>query len=270
MEQATGALDVTKKPRAESGALGGAGNEARDVRQDEGPLSADSNHTEVGGERREGIVRDLRLCCGEAGDESGFSNVRESEQADVREQLELQPDLPLHPCGALRGLSRRPVPGGLETKVPRAAATSLGNDYPHAIVVEIGDRVTALGIEYERAHGHDDLPMLTVSAVAIGALSVQTSLCFDDRLIAVLEQGVHRPVGADDDVSTMPSVTSARTATGGVLLSSEGDAPVSAVPRSNLDLYFIDKLHEYLSDRRWYLFPYDSSTGSALTAQWPR
>ena len=82
------------RPGAEVRAL----NQARHVGDDEGlliRLLAHGDHAEVGFEGGEGVVGDLGLGGGDAGDERGLAGIGVADQADVGQQLQLQPVIAL-------------------------------------------------------------------------------------------------------------------------------------------------------------------------------
>ncbi len=81
MQQRPAALDVAEKAVAEPVALMGALDEAGNVGEHEFALVA-AHDAEVGLERREGIVGDLWLGGGDAGDERRFADVRRADEGD--------------------------------------------------------------------------------------------------------------------------------------------------------------------------------------------
>src|SRR6185436_3106227 len=95
MHQDGGAREVAEKARAEAVPGMRPRDEAGHVGQDEALLVADAHDTEVRDERREGIVRDARAGRGHGPDQRRLADVREAEEAGVREDAKLEPQLAL-------------------------------------------------------------------------------------------------------------------------------------------------------------------------------
>ena len=92
VDQHGGALDVAQELPAQALPLVGASDQAGDVGHHVALVVAPVHDAEVRNERREGIAGDLRSRRGDARDECRLACVRQAEQADVREQLELEPE----------------------------------------------------------------------------------------------------------------------------------------------------------------------------------
>src|SRR5258706_8728207 len=120
MEDHARALGVAEKARAETRALMRALDQAGQVGDDEiGALKA--HHAELWIEGGERIVRDLRLCRRDTSEEGGFAGIGQTDQADIGDQLEPEPDGLL--LGRLSGIgmARRLVRRALEMCVADAA-----------------------------------------------------------------------------------------------------------------------------------------------------
>ena len=90
MEQRAAPFDVLQEAMPEARALRRARDEAGNVREYEARLVTDAHHAEVRRERRERIVRDLRLRARHGANERGLTHVREAEEADVGHHLEIE------------------------------------------------------------------------------------------------------------------------------------------------------------------------------------
>ena len=102
------------------------------------PLERDD--AEIRRERGERVVGDLRPRGRDARDQRGLAGVREADQADVGEQLQLEPEVLLF--AGLAGLrpARRAVGGRREARVAAAAAAALRDQHALAFVGEIGEQ----------------------------------------------------------------------------------------------------------------------------------
>ena len=124
VDEQPGALDVREEVVAEAGALAGALDQPRDVGEHELAVVG-LERAEHGLERRERVGGDLRLRAGHAREQRGLARVGQADEADVGEQLEVQPQRPLLAGQAALGEPRRLPDGGLEARVAapaRAAA----------------------------------------------------------------------------------------------------------------------------------------------------
>ena len=81
------AVDVAEKIVSQTCALGGALNDARDVRHDEGHTLVHVNHAQIGIQSRKMVIGNLRVSVGGDGKQGGFAHVGEAHQAHVRQKL---------------------------------------------------------------------------------------------------------------------------------------------------------------------------------------
>ena len=95
MDHHLGALDVAQKFMTQSGAVGGALDQARDVRDHKALPVPGVDHAQIGGKRCKVIVGDLRLRVGHPGEQRGFAHVWEAHQAHVGDHFQLQHHLQL-------------------------------------------------------------------------------------------------------------------------------------------------------------------------------
>ena len=128
MEQRAAALDVLQEAMPEARALGRAGDEPGDVGEHERRLVTDAHDAEMRRERRERIVRDLRLRSRDCADERRLADVREAEQPDVGHDLELEAELELFAGLARLGASRRAIVRGREVDVAATAFAAARDD----------------------------------------------------------------------------------------------------------------------------------------------
>ncbi len=126
-----------RKRSPEPGALVRALDQPRQVGDDEAVV-ADLDRAELGLERGERVVGDLRPGARDAREEGRLAGVRQADQAGVREQLEAQPDPALLARRARRRAARRLVGRGLEAAVAEAAAAALGDHHGLARRQDLG------------------------------------------------------------------------------------------------------------------------------------
>src|SRR3546814_19236815 len=87
----------------------------------------------------ERVVGDFRRRRGHGADESALAGVGEAKQADVGQQLELQPKQALLTLLARRELSRGAVGGTLEVHDAQAALAALGHQHAVAVARHVAD-----------------------------------------------------------------------------------------------------------------------------------
>src|SRR5437763_720810 len=100
------ALDVPQELLAEAKTAARPLDEPGDVGDDELAI-VEPRDAQIRNERREWIVRDLRSSAGESREERGLSRIRQTGEADVGEELELEVNLPLLALASVFGDARR-------------------------------------------------------------------------------------------------------------------------------------------------------------------
>ena len=170
MHEQPRALDVREEVVAEAGAVAGALDQAGDVGDHELAVVA-VERAEHRLERRERVVGDLRRRARQPREQRGLAGVRQADEADVGEQLELQLDPALlarqAALGEARRLARRRSRSCL---LPRPPEPPLGDD--DALAGRRRGRAACRPSRRPRARrdAHDEV--LAVGAVALVALAV--------------------------------------------------------------------------------------------------
>ena len=103
------AFEVTQEPVAEAETAVCAFDETRHVGDDEAAVVAQPHDAEIGRQRRERIIRDLRPRRGHPGNERRFAGIGESDEPDVGEQLQLEPQIFFFARLARLHLARRAI-----------------------------------------------------------------------------------------------------------------------------------------------------------------
>ena len=125
MQQHPAALDMAEKAVAETEALVGAFDQARNIRQHEF-AAVDRDDAELRMQRGEGIIGDFRLGGADGGEEGRLAGIRQADQAGIGDEFQPQPDGALVARLARIGVARRAVGGGFEMRVAEAAIAALG------------------------------------------------------------------------------------------------------------------------------------------------
>ena len=127
MHEQAGALDVGEELVPEPGAGARALDQPRNVGDHELAV-VELERAEHRLERGERVVGDLRLGAGQARQQRGLAGVRQADQADVGEQLELERDPRLIAGQPALGEPRRLMGRPGEALVPAAARAAAGDD----------------------------------------------------------------------------------------------------------------------------------------------
>ena len=198
MNEQTAAVDVPQEVVSKPRTVGSALDDAGDVRHDEGNAVVNIDDAEVGIERREVIVCDLRMCVRGDRKERGFADVREADKSHIRKELQFENDLVLLTgesslCKARDLTGRR----GKMLVAPAAAAALAEN-----IVLGGGhvlDDLVRLGVADDRAARHLDDEILAALALAARAAPVLTVRRGILSLIAEVHQRGEIVIHAQDD-----------------------------------------------------------------------
>ena len=107
----------------------------------------DAHDAELRVERGEGVVRDLGLGLRDACQESRFACIGQSDQPDIRDQLQLEDDGLFFARLAGIGMARRLIGGALEMRVAETAIAAAQQHHTIADIREIGDQRLAVFLE---------------------------------------------------------------------------------------------------------------------------
>ena len=238
------ALDVAQEAVAEPDAVARALDQAGDVRHHEAAL-VEGDHAEVREERGERVVGDARARGGDAAQQRGLAGVGQTDQPDVREQLEREAHAP-RPAG----LARRGVVGRLpgrrrEARVAAAAAPAVRGHVALAGRGQVGEQgrvVRRVGVPQHGADGHAHHRVLAVGAGALVAAAGAAALGADLGLVLLVAQRRESGVGQEHDVAALAAVAAGRSAARHVLLPPPRHAAVAAGARSDGDHGLVDEL----------------------------
>src|SRR5690606_4328380 len=206
-------------------------------RVDRGPGGDDA---EVGHQRGEGVVGDLRLGRRQHRDERGLPRAGISDQRHVRDGLQLQDDVPEVPR-----LAEQREPGGLAARggeggVAEPAASALGGDVGGALPDQVGEDVARL-VEDDGAVRHGQHQVLTVLAAAVAALAGLAVGGLAVRGVVVVEERRHGLVDGEDHIPAASAVAAVGSAERLELLTVDGGTAVASVTRGDMQL---DAVHE--------------------------
>ena len=227
------ALDVAQELVSQPAPLVRPLDEAGDVGRHEAQVAA-GGHAQVGHERGERVVGDLRPGRADARDERGLPRRGHAYQRRVGHELHSQLDPAF--LGRLSQLGeRRGTPGGRhEVDVAPPADAALGHGHVLAVVREVGDELAGfLGLvevfAHHRANRHLEHQVIARGTVHARPFAVRAALGLEVVLEAVIDERGQAGVGLDDHVAAMPAVAAVRAALGHVRLAAERHTARAAI-----------------------------------------
>ena len=220
-----------------------AGDETRDVGEDEARLVVDAHDAEVRHEGREREVRHPRPRGGDGADEGRFPGVREPEETRVRQHAQLESKVALGSRRAGLGAPGGLVGRGREVHVAAPAAPAARHHQLLARSAEVAEELAAIGVVDERTGRHTEdqvgaaLPVLLFAAPVLAAPRAQ-------RLgVGEVEQGREPGVDGQDDGAAVAAVAAAGAAARHVLLAPEARAAVAPVAGLDPNHDLVHELH---------------------------
>ena len=235
------ALDVPEEADAEAVAFAGPFDEAGDVGRDEGLEALPGDDAEVGDERREGVVGDLRARGGDGGDERRLAGVREADERDVGEELQLEGEGPPLAFAARVGATGRAVRRGGEVLVAAPALSALDDDEDLPVLGEVGEDLAGVGVLDDGADGNGDVDVGALLPLAVRAHAVLATAGDEPLLEAEGVEGVEVLVGVEADAAAVSPVAAVRAAVRLALLAAERDTAVAAIAGHDLDRRLVEK-----------------------------
>ena len=236
-------LHVPEELISESVAFMRAFDETGDVGDHERLIVVARNHAEIRDERREGIIRDLRFGRADDGDERRFAGVRETNDPNVSDQLELDEQLTLFPI-----LARLREPWGLPRgsgevliALPASAAFRDGDLLP--VLSQVGDHVAGDLVTDDRPYRQLDRDVGAGVAGHPRAHTVLAAPRFPLALELEVVKRVEAPGRDDEHGSAAAAVSTGWAASGDELFAPERDASGPAVSGLDLDGGLVDEHH---------------------------
>ena len=175
------------------------------------------------------------------GDQGGLANVGIADQADIGEQLQLQPEDALFAGMPGFVLPRSLVGGGGETRIAASASTAAGNHHALVGVGEVVHSFAGVVVVDDGAHRHFQQDVFALASGAVGAFAVTPAL----RLVFGIEAEMHQRVvalaGLQDDVAAVAAVAARRSAARHKLLAAKGHAAIPAVARLHPNFCLVDE-----------------------------
>ena len=242
MQQQSAAINVAQEVVAQTGTLARALDNTRNIGHDEVLLLTDRNHAEVGHQSREVVVCNLRARRRDHAQQRGLSDIREADQTDIGQQLQLKDNVALDPrqtrLGKTRCLTRRRC----KMRVAPAAVAALCRDI-RLVIRHILHDLSGFLVADDRAARHADdevRAVLALAALAAARLAGRRDILF---LVAEVQKRRQIVIHLEDDRAAAAAVAAVRTALRNELLAAEASGTIAAFAALNFDIGFVDEFH---------------------------
>ena len=207
-------------------ALARAFDQPGDVGDGELPSLRRIDRAEHRGDRRERVVRDLRLRVRDAAKQRRLARVGKADQRRVGEQLQPQVERELLAGQTRLGETRRLPRRRGEALVAAAGSTASCDDHPRARMREVREQLPII-IEDLSADRHPQLGVLAGGAVLQRAAAASASLRLEALIRPEARQVAQVRLGHEHHVAAGAAVPAVRTALRHVLLAAEREAAVT-------------------------------------------
>ena len=254
MDDDAGAFDVLEELDSEAVSEVRAFDESGEIGYGEGfgvGKVADLDYAEVGLERGEGVVGDLRLGGGEARDKGRRADIGIADEASVCEETEFEAVGAFFAGATELVLARGLVGAGGEVLVASAAPTAFGYDDGFIGPGEVVDELAGGVVVEEGAYGNFEGCTFARVSGAVGAEAVASALGFVLGVEAEVDQGVVAEGGGHEDVAPVTAISAGGTALGNELFAAKGHAAVATVTGFDTDSCFINKHFNFQCTRMW-------------------
>lgn len=225
---------------AQSPPICGTLDETGDVGDDEFEVVLDPNDAEIGFERGEWIVSDLRLRRGDSRDECRLPDVGESDQRDIGHELEfeIQPLLLTH--FALLGEGGGPADVGQEAGIALPTPTTGCRHPTVAVMHQIGQH-HAIEIVDHGALGNVDDEIIGPGSMLLLPLTVGAALGPTVGMVLERQQRGDVAIGHEPDIAASATVATVRTTLGDMGFASKRHTAGAAIAAPNIQLAFVDE-----------------------------
>ena len=240
MNEQAAAVDMAQEVVTKARALGCALDDAGDVGHDERNALVDVHDAEVGVERGEVVVCDLGARLRHNGKKRRLADIREADEADVGQQLQLEHDIVLLALKARFGKTGRLTRRRCEVRVAPAALAAAAED-ERLGVGHILDDLVRFRVAHDGAARHADREILALLAELARALTVHAVVGDVFALVAKVHQRGHVVVDNEDDVAAVAAVAAVGAARGDVLFAVERHRAIAALARAAEDARLINK-----------------------------
>jgi hypothetical protein len=233
-------LDVAEELQAQPAPAAGTRHQTGHVRDREHDVSR-LDDTEVGHQRRERVVGNLRARSRHRSDQRGLSGVREPHQGHVSDGLELQ-----HRFEGFAGLPQQGEPGCLATRggqrgVAQPATPAAGENETGAGADQVDDDLTGGRIPDQGAVRNPDDEITAVGAVAVRARAGTPVAGVLMGVPVDVEQRRHAGVDQEDHITAAPAVTAVGAAERLELLAVDRGAAVAPGATGGMQGGTVDK-----------------------------
>ena len=234
-----GALNVAQEVEAQTLALGGARDKARNVGDGEG-LVAHIDHAEVWLQRGKWVVANLRLRGREHGNQRGLARRREAHEAHIRHGLEFEHEIVCLARLALQREARGLALRGGQRRVAQATKAALSRDEPGARDGQVREHLPLLVVDHGAGRNFQD-EVLAARTIAPVACAIRATAGLDVRTVVEVHERVDLRGDLEHDIATVATIAAVGAAQRLELLAVDGRTAVSAVARLQVEHHAVNK-----------------------------
>ena len=242
VHQHPGALDVSKKLKAEADALAGTLQQTGDIRKHHSRVVA-LDDPQVGDDGGEGVVRDLGLGVAHACEQRALARVRHPDDPDIRHQPELHLHPHLHALLTVLGNLRSLVLRRLEGRVAPAAPPARYDHLPVPVREHLGDDLARLRVSHDGAGGYEDGAVAAVASLHLLPAAVTPGLRAVVNLLPKPDQRVDALVRLEVNGAAVAAVAAVRSALRHKRLAAKRHHPSPSVPSLDVNLGGVEASH---------------------------
>ncbi len=232
------ALDVAQKFIAETRAQVRAFDQTGNIRENQ---VAVVNHrdAEIRDQRSERVIRDLGARGSHRRQQGGFAGIRQTDDADIREQFQFERDPTLRPWFAFLGPARRLIRGTRERGIAAPAAPAAREDHARVRVHQIADQFAGFSIAHEGPARHINQQIIRAFTMLIFALTMPARFGFEMGAFAETQQRIETRVDDDDHIAAVAAMPAIGSTAGNVLFAAETHTSVAAIAGLHENFRFI-------------------------------
>ena len=241
VDKQAAAVNVPEKIMPQTRTLGGALNDAGDIRHDEGHALIYINNPQIGIQSRKMVIGDLRVGVGGDGKQGGFTHVWKAHQTHVRQKLQLQNHVPLLSLKTGFGKPGNLTGGGGVMGIAPAAPSALGKNEILA-GGHVHNDLIRFGVPHDGAPGNLDDQVFAPFARHFSTLTADAGGGLVLALVAEIQKSGQVVVDPENDAAAMSAVAAVRAAGGHIFFPVERHRSIAAPSADDGDAHFI---HEH-------------------------
>src|SRR5215207_8687759 len=239
MDKYASPLNMTQEVVSQPHAHGGTFDQPRNICQDNGDILIDVRHTQVWFQGCERIGRDFGLGIRQHRKQRGFACVGDANEANIRDELQLQFDAPLFGRFTFFGGARHLIPGSGKVLVPAPAAPAFEYGQCLTRLSQVADQLTGVCVGNDGARWHIENQVLAVSPRPLCRPAFDAFFCLEFLIVMKGRERVERGFNLKYDISAFTAITAIRPAEWDKFFTTEVHHAVAAFSGFSMNFYLV-------------------------------